>query len=116
MSKMSSAEKKFLDLWKKHGLPNSTPIREYQDAKLLAPGGRPYRFDFGWPKAKIIIEIHGAGGHHTLQGVSNDCKKLRTALRHGYIVVPITTTCMASIQKGKDIVHEVVDIIEQFYS
>ena len=59
---------------------------------------RPYRGDFLWPDAKVVVECQGGtwrqGGHSTGQGIDRDAAKLITAQIGGWALFPITITML----------------------
>lgn len=65
------------------------PVRE-----LACIPGRKFRFDFGWPDARLLVECQGAvwtvGAHSTGAGISRDCEKASLAAVHGYRLIPVT--------------------------
>lgn len=80
------------------GLP--VPEREH-------PFGR-YRFDFAWPKEKVVLEIHGGdrmarSGHNTAAGMARDHRKQAAAVLAGWTYFCCTGSML------KDNPQEVVD-------
>ena len=69
------------------GLP--VPVREF----ACIPG-RKFRFDFGFPEHRLLVECQGAvwttGAHSTGAGISRDCEKASLAAVHGYRLIPVT--------------------------
>ena len=59
---------------------------------------RPYRGDFLWPAAKVVVECQGGtwqqGGHSSGKGIDRDAAKLITAQLDGWLLFPITTTML----------------------
>ena len=59
---------------------------------------RPYRADFLWPDARVVVECQGGtwrqGGHSTGQGIDRDAAKLITAQMGGWALFPITITML----------------------
>ena len=58
-------------------------VREYQ-----AIPGRRYRFDFGFIRENLLIELNGGtftrGGHSTGLGIRRDYEKSNLAVKYGY--------------------------------
>lgn len=54
----------------------------------------PFRGDFLWPEAQVVVEVQGAtwtkGGHSTGTGIQRDAIKALTAAAGGWVVVPLT--------------------------
>lgn len=71
---------------------------------------RRWRFDLGWPTAKVALEIEGvspAGGRHQrIGGFTEDCEKYSRAACLGWRVVRVTPR---QIQQG--LVYEYLDAI-----
>ena len=65
----------------------------------LAKVRRPFRADFLWRDARVVVEIQGAtwavGAHSTGSGIERDAQKALSAAAGGWIVVPITGTMLA---------------------
>lgn len=59
---------------------------------------RPYRGDFLWPDARVVVECQGGtwqqGGHSSGKGIDRDAAKLITAQLDGWLLFPITTTML----------------------
>jgi very-short-patch-repair endonuclease len=59
---------------------------------------RPYRGDFLWPAARVVVECQGGtwqqGGHSSGKGIDRDAAKLITAQLDGWLLFPITTTML----------------------
>lgn len=109
---LSTAEQKFLDAWRLHGIPESDPVHQYEIEGCKSDANRTYKFDFAWPLVKIVIEVDGHGyGHVTPKGRSNSATKARRALALGWTVIPITTTCMGSKDKLERVCQEVAEIV-----
>jgi len=111
---LSTSEQKFLDVWKLHGIEDSVPASQWSHESLISPAGRKYIYDFAWPACRILIEIQGVGwGHTTPQAQARDAHKARVALEHGYIVIPVTTSCMSNEDKRQDLCHQITSIIQK---
>jgi hypothetical protein len=108
----STGEQRFLDCWHKYGIPESDPIEQWESDELRSPvSNRKYKWDFAWPKSRLLIEVHGVGGHHTIAGVSRDAQKQRVALAGGYTVIPVTTACLTSEAKREAVCCEIEQIV-----
>jgi len=69
------------------GLP--VPVREF----ACIPG-RKFRFDFGFPQHRLLVECQGAvwtvGAHSTGAGISRDAEKASLAAANGYRLIIAT--------------------------
>jgi very-short-patch-repair endonuclease len=60
----------------------------------------PYKADFAWPDARVIVEIQGGiwgkgrSGHSSGRGIERDAIKSFTAQRGGWILLPFTERMM----------------------
>ena len=115
--KLSTREQQFLDCWRLYGIPDSDPIPQYKTEEIRsAKSNRVYKWDFGWPKIRLLIEIQGMGFHHSVPGVQADAAKVRAALAAGWVVIPITTQCLKTIDGRRDVCEQIEAIINQRWS
>ena len=73
-------------------------IREYHMANIDADA-RGWRFDFGFPDVKLLVEVHGAlgaGKHSRKAGQTNDLEKANAATEHGWSVLSYGTAMVTS--------------------
>lgn len=73
-------------------------IREYHMANIDS-AARGWRFDFGFPDVKVLVEVHGAlgsGKHSRKAGQSNDLEKANAAGEHGWSVLAYSTAMVTS--------------------
>ena len=70
-------------------------IREYR-----AIPKRKFRFDFAYPREKLLIEIQGGiwtrGAHGRGSGITRDYEKLNLAMKHGWHVLQFDTNAVKS--------------------
>ena len=64
------------------------PSIEYK----IKGSGRNFRWDFGWEKQKLLVEVQGGtwmdkSGHNTGGGLHRDYEKNNLAVLHGYRVL-----------------------------
>lgn len=75
------------------------PEREY-----LAIPGRRFRFDFAWPRFRLLVEVQGGtwgkGAHSSGLGIARDCEKGNLATLAGWRCLTVTTD---QIRAGKAI-------------
>lgn len=89
---------------------DATPEREFEFSTE-----RKWRFDFAWPAIKVAVEIQGfGGGHQSIAGLARDAEKIRDAMANGWIVIPVTSACLGSIQKRADLVQQIAHIMSTF--
>lgn len=101
----TKAEKVFVEAWAEHGYPESDITPEYKLG--------PYRFDFAWPEAKVLVEINGLGyGHQRIAAIERDATKTRYAILRGWIVLPFSTPCLNTKQKREDAIVAVMTMLE----
>lgn len=106
-SEPSKGERAFIEAWQRYGLPDSMPIHD----TITIPGTR-FRLDFAWPRVRVAVEVQGFGfGHSAIKGMERDARKMRAALRAGWIVIPITTACLNSRPKQEAACEEIIDIL-----
>ena len=108
----SSREAQFYALWcgnNPYG-EDAHPEREFEFSTE-----RKWRFDFAWPAIKVAVEIQGFGGaHQSIAGLARDAEKIRDAMASGWIVIPVTSACLGSIQKRADLVQQIAHIMSIF--
>lgn len=83
-------------------------VREY-----MAIPKRKFRFDFAYPKEKLLIEIQGGvwsgGAHGRGSGITRDYEKLNLAMKHDWHVLQFDTRMVKNreaIELTKDILKE----------
>lgn len=104
----SRLEERFLREWHRQA-PDLLPERErsipgweawaVEKKRLgLSKVWRPYRGDFVWPDARVVVELQGAtwtvGAHSTGSGIERDAQKALTAVVDGWVVIPLTRTML----------------------
>lgn len=57
--------------------------------------GRAFRWDFGFPDAKLLVEVHGGiwrkkGAHNTGAAITRDCEKAAYATAQGWRQFAVT--------------------------
>jgi very-short-patch-repair endonuclease len=73
-------------------------IREYHMANIDADA-RGWRFDFGFPDVRLLVELHGAlgsGKHSRKAGQTNDLEKANAATEAGWSVLSYSTAMVNS--------------------
>jgi len=69
--------------------PLEPPVRQFK-----AVPDRRFRFDFAWPKDKLLVEVQGGGWvrgrHNRPAGQDNDYEKHNLATLLGYRVILVT--------------------------
>ena len=111
---LSTREQQFLDAWRLYGIEDSDPIPQYKTEDVRTPkAGRPYTWDFAWPAVRLLIEIHGFGRHNSIAGLAGDCAKMRAALAAGWMVIPITSKCLGTVESRQVVCEQIEAIINQ---
>ena len=73
---------------------------------------RGWLLDFAWPSVKVAVEVHGfGGGHQSIVGLARDAEKHRACILGGWILIPMTSSCLGSKAKVEDMCHMVADTI-----
>lgn len=115
--KLSTREQQFLEAWRLYGIPESDPIPQYKTEEIRsAKSNLVYKWDFAWPKIRLLIEVQGFGRHNSIPGLAADAAKMRAALAAGWMVVPITSKCLGSIDSRRDVCEQIESIINQRWS
>jgi len=67
------------------------------DRQVAAVPGRRFRWDFGWPEHRLLVEVQGAvwsrgkSGHTSGSGINRDTEKLALAVLAGWRVLQVTS-------------------------
>lgn len=75
------------------------------ETEFSAVPGRRFRWDFAYPKQKLLIEVQGGiwskGGHSTGKGITRDAEKSNMAVLLGYRCLAVTADHIKSGQAIK---------------
>lgn len=89
-----------------------------QERKLLGLASRkiPFRGDFAWPLAQVIVEVQGgtwkAGGHSSGSGIEKDCQKTVVAQLAGWVVLPMTKQMVTNAKQQTIWLPRIAELIE----
>ncbi len=101
-----SLEDQFAEHVERYGLPE--PIRQFKFDDTPVD----WRWDFGWPQYKLLVEINGGiyqnppTGHRSVRGLVRDYAKLNAATQRGWWSMTFETKAVES--------SEAVRTVEEF--
>lgn len=80
--------------------------------EMIIPGGESrYRFDWAWPRYKVVLEQDGFGFHRSLDAFKRDRRKQMLALTNGWVVVRSTNE---DIRKRLEQLLNEIDTVLQY--
>jgi hypothetical protein len=97
----SALERRTLDILRKGGVPD--PVRE------LTAG--PYRVDFAWPAARIMVEVDGFATHSTPEALSADLARQNKLIAMGWI--PLRYTWRDVTRRPYEVVAQVKQMLSR---